>query len=81
MACSRFEEFEFKIKALKYLTNTICEYPGKVIDLRLYLCEYISGEFHLHDHSEYRWVDVNELLSYDLAKADIDLAEYVKENL
>ena len=73
------EEFELKIKALKYLANSICEYPNKTIDLRLYLCDYISGEFHLHDHSEYKWVNADSLLSYDLAKADIKLAEYVKE--
>ena len=73
------EEFEMKVKAVRYLTNTICTYPSKTIDLRLYECDYISGEFHLHDHSEYRFVDKSELLNYDLAEADITLAEFVKE--
>ncbi len=73
------EEFEMDIKAIRFLTNNICEYPSKTIDLRLYKCKYISGEFHLHDHSEYKFVDKSELLNYDLAKADISLAEYVKE--
>lgn len=72
------EEFELTIKANHFITNNICEYPSKVIDLRLYSCDYISGEFHLHDHSEYAWVDKEELLNYDLAPADIPLAEYVK---
>lgn len=71
------EEFELKIKAEKFLINNICEYPTKTVDLRLYKCTYISGDFHLHDHSEYAWVDKLELLEYDLAKADIPLAEYV----
>ena len=47
------EEFEMDIKATRFLTNNICEYPSKTIDLRLYECKYISGDFHLHDHSEY----------------------------
>lgn len=73
------EEFELDIKANKYITNNICEYPTKTVDLRLYECEYISGEFKLHDHSEYKWVNINELLNYDLAPADIPLAKYLKE--
>ena len=75
------EEFELKIKANKFLINNICEYPTKIVDLRLYDCSYISGEFKLHDHSEYKWVSKDKLLNYDLAPADIPLAEYVKENI
>lgn len=73
------EEFELTIKAKEFLINNLCEYPTKVIDLRLYKCDYVSGEFNLHDHSEYRWVDKERLLEYDLAPADIPLAEYVKK--
>ncbi len=73
------EEFEMDIKANKFLINNICEYPTKTIDLRLYECEYISGEFHLHDHSEYKFVNKEAILKYDLCPADIPLAEYVKE--
>lgn len=72
------EEFEMDIKALKFLTNNICEYPSKTIDLRLYECKHINGEFHLHDHSEYKFVNKEEIINYDLCQADIPLAEYVK---
>ena len=75
------EEFELIIKAKKIITNNMCEYPTKTVDLRLYRCEYISGEFHLHDHSEYVWVNKENLLDYDLCPADIPLARYVKEML
>ena len=71
------EEFEMNIKAKKFITNNICEYPNRTIDLRLYECEYVSGEFKLHDHYDYAWVEKSELLNYDLAKADIPLAEYI----
>ena len=73
------EEFELEIKANKFLINNICNYPTKTVNLKLYSCEYISGEFKLHDHSEYMWVEKNDLLDYDLAPADIPLAEFVKE--
>ena len=74
-----FEEFEIKIKAKEFLINNVCEYPTRTIDLRLYSCEYISGEFKLIDHSEISWVDKNELMDYDLAPADIPLAEYINK--
>ena len=73
------EEFEMYIKAIRFITNNVCEYPTKTIDLRLYECDYLSGEFHLHDHSEYKFVNKDEILKYDLCPADIPLAEYVKE--
>lgn len=73
------EEFELIIKAKKFITNNVCEYPTKVVDLRLYKCDYVSGKFKLHDHSEYKWVNKEELLKYDLAPADIPLAEFVKK--
>lgn len=75
------EEFEMNVKVNKFLINNICEYPSKIIDLRLYECEYISGQFHLHDHSEYKFVKKDEIISYDLCPADISLAKYVKEKI
>ena len=73
------EEFELNIHAKSFLTNNVFQYPAKTVDLRLYSCEYVSCNFKLHDHSEYKYIDKNELLNYDLAPADIPLAQFVKE--
>ncbi len=73
------EEFEMDVEAQKYLTNNVCVYPSKTIDLRLYKCNYKAGEFHLHDHSEYKFVGKDDILNYDLCPADVPLAKYVKE--
>ena len=75
------EEFELNIKAIKFLVNNVCEYPTKSIDLRLYECKHMSGEFNLHDHSEYKFVDKADIINFDLCPADIPLAEFVKENM
>ena len=75
------EEFELDIKAKKFLINNVCEYPTKVVDFRLYECEYISRDFNLHDHSEYIFVDKSEIINFDLCPADIPLAKYIKENM
>lgn len=71
------EEFEIEVKPIEYLCNNISEYTARTIELRLYLCEFISGEFKLHAHHEYKWVTLDELTSYDFAPADIPLAEEV----
>ncbi len=75
------EEFEMDIKAIRFLTNNVCEYPSKTIDLRLYECKHISGEFHLHDHSEYKFVNKKDIIRYELCPADIPLAEYVNKEM
>lgn len=74
-----YEEFELKIKAKEFLVNNVYEYPNKIVDLRLYSCDYQDGEFKLHDHSEYAWVSPQDLRVYDLAEADIPLAEYIEK--
>lgn len=71
------EEFELNIKAIKYLTNNIYEYPNKVVNLKLYECKYISGTFNLHDHSEYKYVAKEELKNYTFCPADIPLVDFV----
>jgi len=73
-----YEEFELEIKAREFLVNKVYEYPNKTVDLRLYKCEYLKGEFKLLDHSEIAWVRKEQLLKYDLAPADISLAKYVE---
>lgn len=75
------EEFDMNVKAIKLLVNNVCEYPSKTIDLRLYECKHISGEFNLHDHSEYKFVDKEDIINFDLCPADVPLAEFVNENM
>lgn len=75
------EEFGVEVKATEFITNNICEYPDRTIDLRLYRCKYVSGEFDLIVHSAYNWVTIPELLTYELAPADIPLAEYLNKEV
>ena len=74
------EEFEIDIKAQKFITHNICEYPTRTIDLRLYECIYVSGDLKLNDHLDYKWVEIDKIGEYDLAKADIPLLEYLIKN-
>lgn len=74
------EEFDIVVKAKRYITNSIYEYTARTIDLRLYECDYISGEFKLRDHSEYKFVTKEELKDYDYCPADKQLVEYIMNN-
>ena len=71
------ELFKIKTDINEYLTHSICEYPGHIVDLKIYECDYVSGEFELNVHSEYKWVNIEELLDYDLADADVILSKFL----
>ncbi len=71
------EVFHIDTDIKEYITHSICEYPGHIVDLKLYECEYKSGEFDLALHSEYKWINIEELLDYDLADADVILSKFL----
>ena len=39
------EVLKINVDIKDYLTHSICEYPGHIVDLKLYECDYISGDF------------------------------------
>ena len=71
------DTYKININVNNYITHSICEYPGHIVDLKIYECEYVSGEFELVTHSDYKWVSIDELLDYDLADADVILSKYL----
>lgn len=71
------EKWGINLKVNDYITHSICEYPGHIVDLKLFNCDYISGEFSMHEHSECKWVRIEELLDYDMADADVTLCNYL----
>ncbi len=75
------EELDITVKTIKYITNNVYSYPNKCIDLKLYECKYISGNFEkLTSHSEYKFIPISELLDYNLCPADVELAKHVINN-
>ena len=47
------EVLKIKVNINDYITHSICEYPGHIVDLKLYECDYVSGKFDSNIHSEY----------------------------
>ena len=71
------EEFEVQVTAGDVIAETSFSYPTKQIVLKLVECEYVSGEPHLNDHSEYAFVNKQDLKDYDFAPADIAFLDYI----
>lgn len=72
------EELDIDIKVNKFLINNIYEYSDKIIDLRLYECAMLSDDIKLMDHSEYKFVSIDELSNYEFCPADIAFVDYIK---
>ena len=73
------EEFDILVRAEKFVTNVISKDKDRQIDLKLYLCKYIDGKIKLNDHSDYRWVDKDEIFDYDLADLDVELVKKMED--
>ena len=74
------EEFGVKVEAQDYITSSIWDYPTRTIEVRLYRCKYIEGDFQLFDHLDIKFVTKEELLQYDFVPADKALAKFLTEN-
>ena len=73
------EEFDILVRAEKFITNVISKDKKSEMDLKLYLCKYIDGKIKLNDHSEYKWVDKDDILDFDLADLDVELVRKMED--
>ncbi|WP_231634715.1 (deoxy)nucleoside triphosphate pyrophosphohydrolase [Novosphingobium sp. KN65.2] len=72
------EELAIACEAGDVLTSNLHTYPGGAINLIAVRVRMITQTCQLSVHDEARWVDGSELLSLDLAPADIPVAEAVR---
>ena len=73
------EEMNVDIEVLKYFDTSVYIYPYKTIELRCYYAKLLNEDLKLSDHSEIVWVDRGSLFKYDLAPADILIAQKIGE--
>ncbi len=77
------EELNADIKPIKYLGSSYYEYTNLdgydafSITLYAYKCKLISNTLTLSEHTEYKFVSLDELKNINLAMADIKLLEYL----
>lgn len=75
------EEFDIQASIKDFIAESIYEYPTGSIRLLAYVAEVIAGDIKLHVHDDYAWVDLNDLLSYDLLPADMPIALSLQSKL
>jgi 8-oxo-dGTP diphosphatase len=74
------EELQIMVHVNEHLMDHIHDYGDFIIELKAYLCTFREGKLTLTDHDEVLWVNVNELLSYKLAPADIPIVSMLMSN-
>ena len=56
------EETGLKIKSLRYKGNMIIEYPDRIFDFGVFLCNEYKGELQNFEENTSEWIENNELL-------------------
>lgn len=72
------EELNLEIEISKRLSSSLFDYPNFSIELIPFLARQTGGQIMLNEHSDYKYLENDELLNLDWAEADIPI---VKEYL
>jgi len=75
------EEFNMDIEPIKeHITHTT-KYPTRDITITLIEClaDNKKLDMNIKDHSEYKWISIEELDNYEFAKGDKAFIEYLKQ--
>ncbi len=71
------EEFDIDVTVGEHLGSSIYHYDHISIELLAYRTHWEGGNINLKEHDEYLWVPFYRLQVFDLAPADIPIAEKV----
>lgn len=69
------EELNVQIETSQNLDPVEHHYEEKSIRLIPFICNIVSGQIMLKDHSEFRWLSRNDLQSLDWAEADFKIVK------
>lgn len=75
------EEFGIKSRINGYLGKNLHDYGNKLILLKAFFVEHLSGEFQVRVHQNIRWIKITELMNIDWAPADIALVQLLLKHL
>lgn len=74
------EELNIDVSVDSFCTEVDYDYTNKAIKLIAYYCKIIGGSIRLSVHDNYKWVEISDLLNYDLLPPDIIIAKKVMED-
>jgi 8-oxo-dGTP diphosphatase len=73
------EELDIEVKVGRHLCDSLYNYPAGSILLKAYFVDWLSGDILLRVHDKMQWVDSKDLLSFELAPADVEIAHKIQE--
>jgi 8-oxo-dGTP diphosphatase len=65
------EEFGIDVRIGQFLGESVYHYQHGSIRLLAYLARWRGGDFSLKDHTDYAWVQSDQLEEFDFAPADL----------
>jgi len=73
------EELDLRVTVKNHFKTVIHQYDLKTIELISYRCETEDAAIKLVDHDQIEWIEVPDLLKWNLAPADVPIAEALIE--
>ncbi|QRY56389.1 NUDIX hydrolase [Sphingobacterium siyangense] len=73
------EELNLKVKIKQHFFDTVHHYENGAIELISFICETENIASESTDHDQLEWVNVSDLLGWELAPADIPIAKELIE--
>ena len=73
------EETGLKIKNLKYKGKMIIEYPNRIFDFQVFICNECEGKPQDFEENTSEWIEINELLKKILSNIMILDRFFIKE--
>jgi 8-oxo-dGTP diphosphatase len=75
------EEFSIQVKIGEYLGSAQFRQNRLDLEILLYRTTHVGGTFILREHEEIRWVDPEQVESYDLVDSDRKLFRKFRQTL
>lgn len=76
-----YEELGIEIELIDYLNNHSHRYDFGTVVLTVYTAKISSGSIQMHEHSDKKWLNADQLLSIPWAPADIPAVKLLIEKL
>jgi 8-oxo-dGTP diphosphatase len=77
LARELYEEFDIIVTVGDFIAESVYQYEKKTVRLLGFRVQYDDEIKVMNAHDDVRWVPVDDLLEYDLAPADVPIAQKI----
>jgi len=75
------EELEIEISVNEFIKTVEYDYPDFHLSMDCYFCNITSGDIILNDHSDFKWVNKQNIDELNWLAADIELVKTIKSKI